>query len=124
VEELASRSGPPAVAVVEATLMVESGSWRDHDLLVVVWCRPEQQLERAAARGMDPERARALLAHQMPLEAKRRLADLVVDNSGRPEELPERVAAAWRGILALCTARGAIAPAAPATRSGSPPSSG
>ncbi len=124
VEDLAARGDPPEVAVVEATLMVESGSWRDHDLLVVVWCRPEQQLERAVARGMDPERARTLLAHQMPLEEKRRLAHVVVDNSGPPEELPPRIESAWREILQLCSRVPATSPAAPATPSGSRPSSG
>ncbi len=121
IQELAARDEPPRVAVVEATLMVESGSWRDHDLLVVVWCRPEQQLERAVARGMDPARARTLLALQMPLAAKRRLAQVVVDNSGPPEALPGRVEAAWREILSRCRTP---SPEAPATRSGSPPSSG
>jgi len=105
IDELSRRSDRPPVAVVEATLMVESGSYRDYDLLVVVWCRPEQQLERALERGVPGERARALLAGQMPLEEKRRLADVVIDNSGSLQELPVQVDRAWKRILELCARR-------------------
>jgi len=102
IEELSERPDRPLVAVVEATLMVESGSYREYDLLVVVWCRPEQQLERARERGVPEARARALLAGQMPLDEKRRLADVVIDNSGPPEELPSQVDRAWQRILEVC----------------------
>lgn len=93
---------PSAVAVVEATLMVETGSFRDYDVLAVVWCRPEQQLERALRRGVPEGRARSLLAAQMPLDDKRRLADIVIDNSGGEAELPAEVARAWEEIRARC----------------------
>ncbi len=110
ISELGEGGEAPPVAVVEATLMVETGSWRDHDLLVVVSCRPEQQLERAVARGMPEERARALLAAQLPLAEKVALADVVVDNSGPPEVLPARVREAWTRILELCRERGRSLP--------------
>ena len=105
VAELARADDPPEVAVVEAALMVETGSYRDHDLLVVVVCRPEQQLERAVRRGMPEARARALIAAQRPLEEKAALADVVIDNSGPVDALPDRVAAAWERILELCRKR-------------------
>lgn len=75
------------VAGVEAALMVETGSVADYDRVVVVVCRPEQQLERLAARpGMSQEEARLRLAAQMdPLEKARRADDLV-DASGTLEE--------------------------------------
>ncbi len=101
-EALAAVPGGPEVAVVEAALLVETGSWQAYDLLVVVWCRPRQQLERAVARGMPEERARALLAAQLPLEEKVRVADVVVDNSGPPEALGAEVDRAWGEILARC----------------------
>ena len=106
-EALCRREAPPAVAVVEATLMVETGSWREYDLLVVVRCAPEQQIGRAVRRGMPEARARALLEAQMPLEAKAALADVVVDNDGPPEALPARVREAWERILERCRERSA-----------------
>ncbi len=101
-EELAAGPGGPAVAVVEAALLVETGSFRSYDLLVVVWCPPRQQLRRAVARGMPEARARALLEAQLPLREKVRLADIVVDNSGPPEALAAEVDRAWGEILHRC----------------------
>lgn len=100
---LAERTGVPAV--VEAALLVETGSWRDYDVLAVVWCRPEQQLERAIARGMPAARARALLTAQAPIDRKRELAHAVVDNSGPPEALAGEVDRAWRQVVARCADR-------------------
>ncbi len=93
------------VAVVEAALLVETGSYRAYDALLVVWCSREQQLQRALARGLEESRARGLLACQLPMAAKRGVADVVIDNSGGPDDLPAAVDHAWQEILALCAVR-------------------
>jgi len=98
--------GPSAVAVVEAALLVETGSWRNYDLLAVVWCDPEQQLRRAVERGVPEDRARGLLAAQMPIEEKRELAQVVIDNSGSREVLHAEVRRAWFEIARLCREHG------------------
>lgn len=97
--------GPQAVAVVEAALLVETGSWRVYDLLAVVWCEADQQLERAVARGVPADRARVLLAAQMPMTDKRELAQVVIDNSGPRDELDVVVQRAWGEILDHCRRR-------------------
>ncbi|HEV2388569.1 MAG TPA: dephospho-CoA kinase [Candidatus Acidoferrales bacterium] len=71
-----------AVAIVEAPLLIEGGYHREFDRLAVVWCRPEQQLERLAARGMSRTDAERRIAAQMPIEEKRGMANDVIDNSG------------------------------------------
>ncbi|MFQ5894906.1 MAG: dephospho-CoA kinase [Nitrospinota bacterium] len=74
---------PRGVVVVEAALMVETGSYRRFDLLVVVDCDERQQVERLRERdGLGEEEARARLAAQMPLREKVKLAWRVVDNRG------------------------------------------
>lgn len=98
---------PPPVAVVEAALLVETGSYRNYDVLMVVWCELEQQLQRAVARGMDEAQARGLLSAQLGLEDKRAVADVAIDNSGSHEELAAAVGAAWLEVLQLCRGRGA-----------------
>ena len=105
VEEWLATLGPRAVAVVEAALLVETGSWRNYDLLAVVWCDADQQLERAVARGVPADRARGLLTAQMPVNEKRALAQVAIDNSGTRDELDAEVERAWREILSLCTQR-------------------
>jgi len=106
VEEWVSGLGrgdePPPVAVVEAALLVETGGREAYDVLAVVWCTAAQQLERALGRGIAEERAHGLLAAQLPIDAKRTAADVVIDNSGPPEALPAEVDRAWREVLDLC----------------------
>ena len=97
--------GPRAVAVVEAALLVETGSWRTYDLLAVVWCDPEQQVHRAVARGVPLDRARNLLAAQRPMTEKRDLADVAIDNHGSLLELDAEVQRAWSEIVTLCKQR-------------------
>ena len=97
-----SSLGSEPIAVVEAALLVETGSYRDYDVLVVVWCEPEQQFERAPARGVPRDRARQLLAAQSPLDRKRQLADVVVDNRGTLEDLEDEVNRAYSQIQRYC----------------------
>lgn len=91
-----ARTDPKAVAVVEAALLVEAGYHKSLDRLIVVWCRPEQQMERLTkpgGRAMPREDAERRIASQMPVEEKRRLATDEVDNSGTIEETRAQVAA-------------------------------
>jgi dephospho-CoA kinase len=94
--------GPVPVAVVEAALLVETGSYRAYDVLIVAHCTSDQQLERAVARGIPEERARALLKAQRPLDEKRELADVVIDNSGPRANLEGEVHRAWSEVTRLC----------------------
>jgi dephospho-CoA kinase len=98
------RTHPRGVAVVEAALLVEAGAHNRLDRLVVVWCRPEQQIERLLERGMSAEEAQRRIASQMPLEEKRRLAEFQIDCSGTIEDTRqqvERLAAQLRQLARL-----------------------
>jgi len=97
--------GPRAVAVVEAALLVETGSFRNYDLLAVVWCDPDQQLRRAIDRGVPAERAQGLLAAQKAMTEKRDLADVAIDNNGSRLELDAEVQRAWGEIVTRCRGR-------------------
>jgi dephospho-CoA kinase len=85
-----------AVAIVEAALILEAGSAKSFDRLVVVTCRPEQRIQRWAARvGVDEETAgrevTRRMAAQLPDEEKMRAADYVIDNSGSLDDTQRRV---------------------------------
>ena len=74
---------PHGVAIVDAALMIESGGYKRFDKLIVVWCRPEIQLQRLMARNGLPEAAaRQRVAAQMPQEEKKKFADYLIDTSG------------------------------------------
>jgi dephospho-CoA kinase len=90
------RQDPNVVAMVEAALILESGSAKDFDRLVVVTCRPEQRIQRWAHRlNVDEETARQEVARrmaaQLPDEEKVKAADYVVDNSGSLDQTQKQV---------------------------------
>jgi len=85
------RSGGPRFAVVEAALLVEAGYREKLDRLVVVRCKPEQQIARLRARGFSEEQARQRISAQMPIDEKAQLADDVIDASGSLEETERQV---------------------------------
>ena len=74
---------PNGIAVVEAAILVETGSYRRFDKLILVTCREDQQVERALRRdGASEEDVRARIERQMPLAEKLKFADFVIDTSG------------------------------------------
>lgn len=94
------REGHPA-AVVEAALMIETGSFRMYDAVVVVAASEDIQRARLMAReGMDEATASRWLAAQLPVHEKVEYADVVVWNDGTLAELHEATAAAWAELAA------------------------
>jgi dephospho-CoA kinase len=79
------------LAVVEAALMVETGSYRLYPAVVVVTTTPALQLARLLARdGTSEADARRLIAAQLPLAEKERAATHLVRNDGSEAELAAR----------------------------------
>jgi len=94
-EGVAGHVGTSHVVVLNSPLLIETGSDRDCEVVVVVSARPETQIARSVARGMDEADARARLAVQLPLGDKVERADVVLDNEGTLEALEEQVARLW-----------------------------
>lgn len=81
-----------SIAVVDAALMVETGSYKTYDHIIVVHCRPEQQVERLMARdGLSRSEAEKRIAAQMPIEEKEGYGDFLVDTSGSLAESEARI---------------------------------
>ena len=86
------RADPSGIAVVEAAIMIESGSYKRYGQLILTVCPPEMQIERFRGRsGATEQEARARLDRQMPIEEKRRYADYIIDTSGTYEETARQV---------------------------------
>ena len=76
------KEDPHGIGVVDAALMIETGTYRRFDVLIVVCCRPEVQLERLMARdGLSREEAERRIAAQMSQEEKKKYADYLIDTS-------------------------------------------
>ena len=91
--EVWRRSGVRDAVFVEAALLIESGIHKKLDGLVVVWCKPEQQVERLLARGLSETEARRRIAAQLPVEEKLQQATEKIDCSGSFEETRRQVQA-------------------------------
>jgi dephospho-CoA kinase len=91
--EVWRRAGVRDAVFVEAALLVESGIHKKLDGLVVVWCTPEQQLERLLARGLSETEARRRIDAQLPVEEKLRLATEKIDCSGSLEQTRRQIEA-------------------------------
>jgi len=92
---LARDAAPPAVAVVEAALLVETGVYREQDRLVVTTAPREVRRTRALAAGWAAERFEGVVAAQLDDAAREAVADYVVRNDGGRESLRRAAAALW-----------------------------
>ncbi len=82
----------PAVAIVDAALMIEVGRYTRFDVLVVVQCSPEEQLQRLIKRdGISQQQARQRIDSQMPVAEKVGYADHLIDSNGPYEETRRQV---------------------------------
>jgi dephospho-CoA kinase len=98
IAEFAARE-PEGIAVVEAAIMIEAGSYRRYSRIVLVACREEQQVERALRReGASEGDVRARLSRQMPLEEKRKFAHFVIDTSGEKEDTVRQTRAVYEEL--------------------------
>jgi dephospho-CoA kinase len=95
------------VVILDVPLLVESGR-SDMAATVVVDVDPEIAVERLVRyRGVREDDARARMARQASREDRLARADLVIDNSGTPEDLDREVDRAWDWIQALRASAGA-----------------
>jgi dephospho-CoA kinase len=91
-----------AIVVVEAAILVETGSYRRYDRLIVAWCSRELQIERAMKRDSSSrEEVLARLDRQLPLEEKLRVADYVIDTSGAKEETLKKAREVYESLRSL-----------------------
>jgi dephospho-CoA kinase len=97
---VATSIGTDRVVVLANPLLIEMGTHRDCDVVVVVSASPETQVARSVARGMDEADARARMANQLSLEERAAHADVLLDNEGSIEELERQVQRLWAELSA------------------------
>jgi dephospho-CoA kinase len=90
------------LVVLDIPLLVEAAGKREVAGILVVDVDPEVALQRLVQhRGMSEEDARARMSRQATREERLARADLVIDNSGTPEDLARLVDELWPQIQAL-----------------------
>lgn len=88
------------VVVVDAALMIETGSYRKYPVLMVVYCHPAIQVQRLMRRdSISEEEAMRRISTQMPILEKVQYADYVIENSGKLSETQEQVKQVFAALL-------------------------
>lgn len=97
-----ARREPKGIVVVEAAILIETGSYKRFDKIILVTCREEQQRDRAMRReGAAEADVQARLSRQMPLSEKRKFADFVIDTSGEKEDTLRQTRAVYEVLRSI-----------------------
>lgn len=89
------KQGAKAV-VLDVSLLLESKAYEGkYDVLAYVACPEAERERRAEARGWKSGEIARRQAHQLALDTKRALADVVIDNGGTPENTQAQVKRLW-----------------------------
>ncbi|MFZ3453119.1 dephospho-CoA kinase [Arthrobacter sp. 7Tela_A1] len=98
--ELAAQVPRDGILVQDIPLLVETGQAGAFDFVLVVEAPEAVRLERMVRdRGMDPADAQARINAQASADQRAAAADVVLQNTGSPEELVGAVRELWQNRL-------------------------
>jgi dephospho-CoA kinase len=87
-----NRKNPNSLIVINAALLIESGNYKDVDIVVLVTAKVDTMIERMMMRdNFSKEEAMSRLNAQMSIKEKQRFADYVIENDGSLQELGKKV---------------------------------
>ncbi len=89
---------PEAVAIAEVPLMIETGSYKNYDKIIVVYAPEELQLKRLLEKGMSKEEAIKRIKSQMPIDEKVKYADIVIENTSTLGDLRKKVEEVYKKL--------------------------
>ncbi len=101
-----AKEHPDAVVLVDAALLIETGTYKEMDKIIVVSANKRNQIRRLMDRGVSSlEGAKLRIRAQVPLKEKRKYADYVITTDGSLEEMRKQVKEI-HGKLVAIRARG------------------
>jgi len=93
---------PNAIVIIDAALMIETGSYKRFDKLIVVYCDKESQIERVMKRNnLSRSEVENRINSQMPSDEKRKYADIEIDTSGSFKETEDKVKVVYQELKGL-----------------------
>ena len=102
------KSSNNRILVIDAALLIESGLLPWIDKLVVVKSRLKIQMQRLKKTGLATNEIKKRISFQSPQKEKIRLADFVIDNSGRRVQTEKQVRDIWNKIVNIGGGNGKI----------------
>lgn len=90
------------LVVVDVPLLFEKKLQKNFDATMVIACKPRKQLQRIIKRdGWDSKEARLRIKAQLPLDQKRKLADVTITNDKDISSLNKKIRAYHEGLTLL-----------------------
>lgn len=80
-----------AIIIVSVPLMIETGSYKNYQKIIVVYAPKQMQIERLLKKGYSYEEALGRINAQMDIDEKLRYADYVIMNTADLEHLRKEV---------------------------------
>lgn len=101
-DRVAANAKASSVVILDVPLLLENGSGSRGmvDEVIVVAAPVDLALERAVARGFEPDDVERRIAAQRPIDEKVAEADHVIWNTGSLSELRREVDLLWRKLTA------------------------
>ncbi len=87
------------VFVLEATLVIEKGTYKNYDYVIVVYTDKETAIKRLLKKGYSKEEIERRLSYQMPIEQKIKYADFTIDNSNDREYTMQKIKDIYNKII-------------------------
>jgi dephospho-CoA kinase len=93
------KNHPGAIVLFDIPLLFEGGIEKDFDLVILVYCTPEIQLQRLMLRDrLTQSEAERTLSIQLPIDSKKPHSDYIIENSGDLERTLLQVDEVWSRI--------------------------
>lgn len=90
------------LVIVDVPLLFEKKLQKNFDATMLITCKPRRQLQRIIKRdGLTSREARLRIKAQMPLDEKRRMADVSINNDGSIEDLKTDIHSYHEGLSLL-----------------------
>jgi len=90
------------IVVVDVPLLFEKKLQKNFDATMVIACKPQKQLQRIMKRdGLSSREARLRIKAQLPLDQKRKLADVTINNDTNIENLKTEIHSYHSGLSLL-----------------------
>ncbi|MCX7738475.1 MAG: dephospho-CoA kinase [Hydrogenothermaceae bacterium] len=87
-----------AIVIVSVPLMIETGSYKRYEKVVLVYAPREKQIERLLKKGYTLEEAINRIEAQMDIEEKLKFADYVIMNTSTIQNLRKEVEKVFNDI--------------------------
>jgi dephospho-CoA kinase len=90
---------PDKVVIFDIPLLFEAHLDSNFDIVLLVYAPPDTQVHRLMDREMlSPEQAVKTLSFQLPIDSKKAMADVVIDNSEDLDTTFRQVKSVWERL--------------------------